>query len=81
MIDALRLPKHAGELGGIMPEEGEMPFFCLLEDDRLITKLAVETDWLLDPLTDSSDDMHTVRPIIKVTIRPDTVTTVNMNFA
>jgi hypothetical protein len=32
-----------------VPVAGESPFFCLLEDDNLITGLNVETDRLLDP--------------------------------
>jgi hypothetical protein len=60
---------------------GETPFFCLLEDDRLITKLTVETDWLLDPPTADSADAHAVRLVMKVTIHPSPVTLVNINVA
>ncbi len=31
------------------PDPGEQPFFCLLEDDKLITGLSVKTDRLLVP--------------------------------
>ncbi len=30
--------------------DDEKPFYCLLEDDRLITKLTVQTDLLLEPI-------------------------------
>jgi hypothetical protein len=83
LMDGLRIPKNAAELvSHQVPSDTETPFFCLLEDDRLITKLAVETDWLLDkPRADDVDDVHNVRLVMKVTIRPETVTAVNMNFA
>jgi hypothetical protein len=32
------------------PEPGEDPFFCLLEDDSLITEVTVTTDRLIVPL-------------------------------
>jgi hypothetical protein len=48
LFDALRMPKAPSEIPkGDMPEAGENPFFCLLEDDNLITKVAVTTDRLL----------------------------------
>lgn len=40
LFDALRVPKDGSELHGL-PEEGENPFFCLLEDDSLITEFNV----------------------------------------
>jgi hypothetical protein len=40
LIDALRKPQGPIELrGNEKPAEGEDPFFCLLEDDKLITGL------------------------------------------
>ena len=49
LFDALRAPK-AGELPkDDSPREGEEPFFCLLEDDALISAVSVETDRLLRP--------------------------------
>ncbi len=47
-FDALRMP-CASELKGIEPEMDENPFFCLLEDDKLITKVTVDTAMLLQP--------------------------------
>jgi hypothetical protein len=49
LFDGLRIPKHTNELSGIPPEEGEDPFFCLLEDDALITDIKITTDRLLIP--------------------------------
>lgn len=47
LFDALRMPKELNEIGGIGPDQDENPFFCLLEDDRLITEVHVTADRLL----------------------------------
>lgn len=50
LFDALRMPRVVDELPALdTPQQGEDPFFCLLEDDALITEIAVKTDMLLDP--------------------------------
>ena len=38
LFDALKAPTDVGELGGATPQDGEVPFYTLLEDDRLVTK-------------------------------------------
>lgn len=38
LFDALRMPTEAQELTGESPSDDENPFYCLLEDDSLITK-------------------------------------------
>jgi len=56
VFDALRMPTNVDELGGYdAPAEEEDPFYCLLEDDYLITHLSVETDRLLEPSGQASD--------------------------
>lgn len=73
LFDALRMPEGKSELGGYdAPEEGEEPFFCLLQDDSMITKIAVETDILLEPVGDSFD-VNDARLVITVTVQPRTV--------
>jgi len=47
IFDALKMPASRGEAGGIGPQEDETPFFCLLEDDRLISEVRVAADQLL----------------------------------
>jgi len=47
LFDALRLPSDVSETGGVGPQEDENPFFCLLEDDKLISEVHVTTDELL----------------------------------
>jgi hypothetical protein len=49
LFDALRMPQVPAEIpAGDLPDENEKPFFCLLEDDVLITRVSVETDRLLE---------------------------------
>ncbi len=47
LFDALRIPQTLDETGGMTPQEDETPFFCLLEDDRLISEVRVVADQLL----------------------------------
>ncbi len=48
LFDGLRMPRHLAELvPSDSPKSNETPFFCLLEDDNLVTKVAVVTDRLL----------------------------------
>ncbi|MGD0884901.1 MAG: hypothetical protein ABSA46_08520 [Thermodesulfovibrionales bacterium] len=48
LFDALRMPDQEGEIGKDNgPNDDEHPFFCLLQDDRLITEVRVVTDELL----------------------------------
>lgn len=55
LLDSLRIPQNEQEIpSGDSPKENENPFFCLLEDDNLITKITVSTDRLLKPGCDSS---------------------------
>jgi hypothetical protein len=47
IFDALRTPKTKEETGNQLPEDGENPFYCLLEDDSLISEVKVTTGQLL----------------------------------
>jgi hypothetical protein len=56
LFDALRMPRVPDEIpNGDVPLEGENPFFCLLQDDALITDINVKTDVLLDPNAHQSE--------------------------
>jgi hypothetical protein len=74
IFDALRMPK-VGEYCG-EPLEGEDPFFCLLEDDSMITHLSVTTDLLLEP----SRSVEDVLLVITVKLWPLSMTLLNMGF-
>ncbi len=82
LIDGLRMPKSANELrGNETPAPGEDPFFCLLEDDDLVTSLSVETGMLLDPPVDGDGGIARVKLIVSVELKPDDVTMFNLGFA
>ena len=70
LFDGLKMPTTIPELGGYdVPAPGENPFFCLLEDDSLITKVAVTTDRLLIPLdTNAGERLNDVHLVIHVTM-------------
>jgi hypothetical protein len=63
LFDALRVPGEAPPRD--QPADGEAPFFCLLDDDALITEVGVATDRLLEP---NVPEMH-VEMIIAVSLR------------
>jgi hypothetical protein len=55
LFDAFRMPNNSKEIPkDDSPKPNENPFCCLLEDDNLITKIAVRTDRLLKQCNDSS---------------------------
>jgi hypothetical protein len=60
LFDALKMPKVQSDLGGLPLETDENPFFCLLEDDSLITSLSVTTDRLLTPQAGSDTEVFLV---------------------
>lgn len=62
LFDALKLPSELTALPkDASPSEDETPFFCLLEDDSLITRVTVETDHLLEPVASSSEVVLFIR--------------------
>jgi hypothetical protein len=65
LFDALRRPLESNQIpNGVVPQAGEDPFFCLLEDDQLISKISVCTDRLLD-----SKDANEVVLLLHVVVR------------
>ena len=55
------------------------PFYCLLENDSLVTELNVTTDRLLTPLKDGQHPNEVVL-IIKVKVKATMLNDYNMNF-
>jgi hypothetical protein len=78
LFDALSIPTANERYVDTAPSADEKPFFCLLENDRLITKISVETDQLLD-LPDNNTQ-HEVALIITVRLRPYEMHLGNMQF-
>lgn len=68
LFDALKVPSEPTAIpSGDQPVAGEDPFFCLLEDDNLITKVGVETDRLLDECKSTSEVVLLVHVTTKTT--------------
>jgi len=79
LLDSLRIPTANERYIERMPQADEKPFFCLLEDDKLITKLSIETDQLLQFATEKQD-MNDVRIVISVKLRPYEIHLGNLQF-
>jgi hypothetical protein len=70
LLDALKMPRSEQDLGGYLtPQADEDPFFVLLEDDGMVTRLAVETDTLLQPTSDKAGQQD-ARLVISATLTP-----------
>lgn len=67
LLDALRVPEAAENYVSTPPSADMDPFFVLLEDDKLITRVSVETDRLLAPVNGDNAD---VRLVLHVKIKP-----------
>jgi hypothetical protein len=68
LLDSLRVPraKQTEIPAGDSPAADEQPFYCLLEDDALVTRLTITTDQLLEP-GDPADVLVIVRITVKDT--------------
>jgi hypothetical protein len=66
LFDAMSVPQIGGLPPGAQPAADETPFYCVLEDDSLITSLAVHTEHLLTPQQDPSH----VELVIRVDVTP-----------
>ena len=82
VIDALRRPRSPNELQDVPPPSAdETPFYCLLEDDSQVTHFEVETDTLLNPMTDSDADHRKSHLIITVDLKPYDINMFNLSFS
>lgn len=79
LFDALRMPSPNEGYSDRNPTSDETPFFCLLEDDSMLTKVSVETDQLLENISERFDQ-NDVRLVITVQIRPHVMSVVNIPF-
>jgi len=71
LFDALKVPTQNNEFGTHEPSEGEDPFYCLMEDDRLVGNVSVTTDTLLEPTPHSAGyyDTNDARIVIAVNLK------------
>jgi hypothetical protein len=80
LFDALRMPKIGPEVSGLKPDSDEDPFFCLLEDDSLITDVRVTSDHLLTPPPDSHPNTDAFI-LIRVKVKLVRAMEMNLGFA
>lgn len=86
LLDALTMPTYSQGSpmrNGIAlpPTADEDPFFVLLDDDRQVTHLEVETDTVLELDPQHPEDESFVRLLITVELRPYDVNMFNLSFA
>ncbi|MFQ5914763.1 MAG: hypothetical protein ACE5JS_16470 [Nitrospinota bacterium] len=76
LLDGLRMPKDSRELpSGDHPLPDEDPFFCLLEDDALVTNVSVTTD----PLLEQAQPTEVVL-VVQVSVRATRVSNDNIGL-
>ena len=68
LFDALTMPRHSNALPpGAVPQSDQTLFFCLLEDDNLVTAVSVRTEQLLEPTEDLSEVDASIHVLTRVT--------------
>ncbi len=85
LFDALRIPRNNDEIKDrkgnyAAPTEHEKPFYCLLEDDKLISRVTVETDTMLEAVGGGIPSKSDARLVVTVTARPSRVEYANIPF-
>lgn len=81
LFDCLQLPDANQGYESLVPSTEEVPFFCLLENDRLVSKVSVETDRLLQEVCNPwGDNENDARLVITVRIRPQRVNLYTLRF-
>jgi hypothetical protein len=81
LLDALRVPDNCNELPpNCSPEQEEEPFFCLLQNDSLITDLNITTDRLITPDPQQDHRGHEVLLVIHVTLKATKITLENLQL-
>jgi hypothetical protein len=77
LFDSLRVPSES-EVAKLSPDADENPFYCLLEDDRLIAGFQVKAERLLVP--DTASRKGYVELMIGVVVWPTRITYENICF-
>jgi hypothetical protein len=68
LLDALRVPKVHNELPpAAIPGADEDPYFCLLDDDNLVSSLSIRTDQLLEPVATPAEVLLLIHVRTKLT--------------
>jgi hypothetical protein len=78
LFDALRMPRELNELPKFAaPDEQETPFFCLLENDNLITAVRLESERLLKFKEEARNQVELV---VRVTVKATRLTWGNIGL-
>jgi hypothetical protein len=78
LLDALKVPNDEAALpDNVSPSSAESPFFCLLEDDSLVTNVDIQTAHWLEPEVQDSDE---VVLLLHIRTKPTRVTWGNMGL-
>jgi hypothetical protein len=77
LLDALSVPPFAQQDAFRDTGPSDLPIYCLLQDDSLVTKLSVETDRLLRP----TNNEHDLVAIIQVWVSASRLTFANIGIA
>lgn len=82
LADSLKMPQTTDELPkAIQPSQDETPFFVLMQDDGLLSKITSVSDELLQPVDGKEQiDRSDTRVLIDVYIRPNFPTNENLIF-
>ncbi len=77
LFDALTMPEHDNQLPtNAAPDSTQDPFFCLLEDDKLITSFHVDSERLLD----EPPGGNRVKLVVRVTMKTRRVNMITMEL-
>ncbi len=79
IIDALGIPVEGEKYNERSSAQGNDPIYCLMEDDKLVTKLNVESDRLLCPLSENPDQSD-AKVVITVSVKPLRLSPSNFGF-
>ncbi len=63
LLDSLKVPEGNALPPRVSPGPDEDPFYCLLEDDSLITGLSISTDQFLEPNIGHSEVVLTIKVV------------------
>lgn len=79
LFDALRMPHEESEIAGVSPNTSNQRVYCLLEDDALITRVAVTTQQLFEPIGEDESE-STVELLIHVWVQSTYPMWANLGF-
>lgn len=80
LIDGLKKPLKVNAFGDHKkPTRTEKPFFCLLEDDSMISSFSVKSDQFF-ATTPTQKDEHYVKAVLAIKVRPSFPTQFNLAF-